>query len=496
MRVIETSSGSVGLHQQEGVWQGLGIFYAEPLQGVDRIRAPKPRQPWQGVLDARSFGSACPQSFPQAWGIDHVSGDCLSLNVWTPQLEGKRAIMVWIHGGGYLAGSSCQSVYHAAALCREQDVVVISINYRLGLCGFSDFSQVEGLQADSNCGIRDVLLALEWVRTHAELLGGDPEQVTLFGQSAGAMLVATLLAVPSAQHLFQRAIVQSGSADHVLLPEVAQSVVDRLSAGVGNWRRFWEEASWDEVLLQQNSCMDMSLPRADYPFADLQFSMPAMPVLDGSLLPELPLRAQIRKPLLIGTCRDEWSAYLWMPQLVGGRPRRNVTHDQDAWHRLLQRGVPHAHETLRHAYDEYMADTDFAERMVAEETDRIFRHSLRVLARQNASVSHVYRLDWSCVGYRRLGACHMMDIPFVFAQEDSALGQFLSGNSPQARQLGQSLRHNWGCFARGESLLPHWPDYREQHEVRIFGEAEQVEAGKDEVVLAMWDSLRSFVDDR
>ncbi len=496
MLIIETDSGQVGLHRHEDVWEGLGIPYAEPLQGLDRIRAPRPRQPWAGVWDASSFGAACPQTCPEAWGIEKTAPDCLSLNVWTPDVSGKRAIMVWIHGGGYLAGASSQSMYHGARLSSEQEVVVISLNYRLGICGFSDFSQVEGLQADSNCGLRDVLLALEWVRTHAPVLGGDPGRITLFGQSAGAMLVATLLAVPSAGYLFQRAIVQSGSADHVLLSEAARTVVDRLGSEVGDLLRFWQEASWDELLCQQTKLMDTRLPRANYPFADLQFAMPALPVVDGHLVTELPLQARICKPLMVGTCRDEWSVYLWMPQLVGGRPRQSVAQDLDAWKRLLERGLPQTHDTVQAVYDELMAEAGFADRMVAEETDRIFRHSSRVLARRNSSVSHVYRLDWPCVGNRRLGVCHMMDIPFVFAQENSDLGQFLTGISPEALRLGQSLRQKWGRFARGESLLQEWPDYRDRHEILVFGETQSVEQGQDEASLAVWDSLRSFVEDQ
>jgi para-nitrobenzyl esterase len=234
--IIETRYGKLRGVEERGVYVFRGIPYARPPVGMLRFRPPERPEPWTGVRDARDFGPAAPQHSSTLGpilnlGIGRTSEDCLFLNVWTPGPGGSpRPVLVWIHGGAFVIGAGSQTLYDGATLARRGDVVVVTINYRLGGLGFLRLKELSGgkIPATGNEGLLDQLAALDWVHDEIGAFGGDRGNVTIFGESAGAMSCATLLGTPCATGLFHRAILQSGSANYVASRETATGVAEAL----------------------------------------------------------------------------------------------------------------------------------------------------------------------------------------------------------------------------------------------------------------------------
>ncbi|MGH9885605.1 MAG: carboxylesterase/lipase family protein, partial [bacterium] len=229
--IVETRLGkiageSLGTHERS-----RGIPYAEAPVGDLRFRAPRPAAPWTGVRDALAFGSAAPQnpSFLPGMEAGQQCEDCLYLNIYTPRADGgRRPVLFWIHGGGFTGGSGGQALYDGGRLAARGDVVVVTINYRLGALGYTCMPGV-----DANLGQQDQIAALRFVRENIAAFGGDPAQVTIFGESAGGMAVSTLLGMPGARGLFRGAIAQSGAAHHVHTPESGERVANALLGQLG-----------------------------------------------------------------------------------------------------------------------------------------------------------------------------------------------------------------------------------------------------------------------
>jgi para-nitrobenzyl esterase len=241
--LVETRRGPVRGLAERGVAVFRGIPFARPPVGPLRFAPPAPPARWTGVRDATRFGPAASQNGAligpvMSLGIGRTGEDCLYLNVWTPAADRRRRpVLVWIHGGAFVLGAGSQMLYDGGALARRGDVVVVTINYRLGAFGFLRLRDRFGtrLPATGNEGLLDQVAALEWVRDEIEAFGGDPGRVTIFGESAGAMSCATLLAVPRARGLFHRAILQSGAANFVwprdVAARLAEHVIDELGGG-------------------------------------------------------------------------------------------------------------------------------------------------------------------------------------------------------------------------------------------------------------------------
>ncbi|MGH8674856.1 MAG: carboxylesterase/lipase family protein, partial [Burkholderiales bacterium] len=234
--LVATKYGELLGERGRGVLVFRGIPYARPPVGALRYRPPQRLDPWTGVRDARAFGPAAPQyagalASALRFLVGRTSEDCLYLNVWTPAADsGRRPVLVWIHGGAFIIGAGSQSLYDGSVLARRGDVVVVTINYRLGALGFLRLRELsEGrIPATGNEGLLDQIAALEWVRDEIAAFGGDPGNVTIFGESAGAMSCATLLGSPRAQGLFHRTILQSGSANNLSSREAATQVAEAL----------------------------------------------------------------------------------------------------------------------------------------------------------------------------------------------------------------------------------------------------------------------------
>ena len=223
--VVETAQGRVEGRSQNGLLNFMGLPFAKPPVGPLRFQPPEAPEPWAGVRSTVRNGpvpiqAALPLMRFLNAGAARQSEDCLYLNVWTPGTDSKRRpVLVWIHGGAFLVGSGSAAVYHGHHLSEREDVVVVSLNYRLGALGFIHLDRVcgPGFEQASNLGLRDQLAALAWVRENIDRFGGDPSNVTVCGQSAGAMSVAALLATDPQERVFRRAILQSGAAGNVVL---------------------------------------------------------------------------------------------------------------------------------------------------------------------------------------------------------------------------------------------------------------------------------------
>ena len=300
--VASTSLGEAhGVLTEEGVIAFLGMPYAEPPLGDLRFAPPVALGSWGGPIQADSFGPACPQPATEAADTlnSRVDEDCLTLNVWTPAADdGKRAVMFWIHGGGYIWERSGDLLYGGARLAARGDVVVVSVEYRLGAFGFSHLAEEPG---SGNAGVLDPVMALRWVRDHIGAFGGDPDNVTIFGESAGSYSVTSILGMPSAAGLFHRAIGQSGGGSNVRSPEYAAEATRLLfeQAGVATLAEL-RALPWEEVTRAQEGVMEGTL---------LQEAIYG-PVVDGVVFSEPPLRAMADGlsrdvPLMVGFTKDE-----------------------------------------------------------------------------------------------------------------------------------------------------------------------------------------------
>jgi para-nitrobenzyl esterase len=465
--VVEIASGKLEGREADGVQSFLGIPYAAPPIGRWRFTPPQPVAPWSGIRSADSFGGACPQppSVLPGMAVGTQNEDCLFLNVYTPRADGgRRPVLVWIHGGGFSTGSGSQAIYDGARLARRGDVVVVTINYRLGPLGFLA-PGAAGLALDGatdNAGLLDQVAALAWVRAHIASFGGDPEQVTIFGESAGGMSVATLLATPAARGLFHRAIAQSGSAQATKRPDDAARVTAQLLAELGldpSRSEALREVPVDDLVAAQTRTV-----------AKLQHEMFLIfaPVVDPATLPVAPSQAvgdgAAREiPLLTGTTLDEWRLFTFAApghhQLAGDGLRKRIAHRV----RRIGRGDGDELIGLYRSERPHAAPWEIFD---AIETDRHFRIPAIRLAeaqRRHQTDTYLYLFAWPSPAARGLlGACHAVELPFVFGTLDAPHMQRFSGSGPAADALSLRTMDSWIAFAR-EGRPRHdgvaWPAY-------------------------------------
>lgn len=474
---LETASGSVEGIVEAGLCVFRGVPYARPPQGPLRWRPPQPPIPWPGQRDAGRFGPAAPQNgsvLLQMQGLTRLeqSEDCLYLNVWTPALDGKRRpILVWVHGGGFRSGTGSEPIYDPSVLVLENDVVVVTLNYRLGAFGFLALDSVTGDPEDCpNCGLLDQIEALRWVREHADRIGGDRDRVTVFGQSAGAMSLGTLLAVPSARDLLSGAVLQSGAADNVSSPEIAARVAETFLKELGLAAERAGELRTlplDALLSAQRRTIELS---ARY------VSLTFQPHVDGRVVPRHPLEAvelgEARSlPLLVGTNLDEWN-------LFGVTDPKSRTLDEERLQRRIARvasgregGGSLSVERVRALYRGHSlgrVDGWTPQQLwYAIESDRFFHlPALRLAELQSAAQPRTYRylFTWpSPAAGGALGACHGVEIPFVFGSQANPLVARLAGEGESALRLGRIVRRAWASFARcgdpSHEELGAWPAY-------------------------------------
>jgi len=402
----------------------------------------------------------------------------LRLDLLLPKEEPKKPlpVMVWIHGGFFTTGAGSWLVYNGRSLCEGGDVVVVTLNYRLGLLGFLNLNEVTKgrIPATGNEGLLDQVLALEWVRDNISRFGGDPDNVTIFGESAGAMSIGTLLAMPRARGLFHRAILQSGAAHHVKPPEQAERVAETFLDIV--------DARADEIdklraLSEQQivSAQEQLMVRAQSPELAMG-GLPLGPVIDGDVIPVLPARAITDGSadgvsILTGTNLDEWKLFaVWDKELAG--------LSEDGLLRRCRRFIPDGQageliETYRQARGRRNLQVTPSELFVAIQTDRVFRIPAIRLAEAHCGrqkATFMYLFDWVSPLFNGvLGACHALDIGFVFGILDANF----NGSDEQARSLSGKVRDAWTAFARrGDpscQSLGDWKRYGNRRETMALG---------------------------
>lgn len=503
MRTITIDSGLIqGIPAGDGVVEYRGVPYAAAPTGEARFLGPQPVAPWQGVKVMDRYGTPTWQEVNPLIGVNSIGEDCLSLNLWVPEGEGPFPVMVWIHGGGFTNGTPSQLLYNGAELARAQGVIVVNISYRLGVWGFGNFKRIAPtMPQESNLGLRDMLAALRWVQTNIHAFYGDPNSVTVFGESAGGFAVASLLAMPSAQGLFHKAIVQSGAGDMVLSQDSSQEVAELVVAGLegaGSAEERLLKAAPKAIVKAQRAALKVPVARG-LRQSTPQYGMPFLPVIDD-LLPEMPVVAIAKGtakhiPLMAGTCREEWNLFQYAPPFNGGvslEEMRQLTLEDIA--RRFARVLPEHGEQLFAAYQEWVtphsgrALTDY---YTAMESDRIFRiPTERLLSAHRAAGGNTWGFEftWGENGFGMpLGAFHVMDVPFVFGITSTPIGKMFTGGSAAAAELAAQTGQIWADFARtGEAS---WAPWQEQGTVMQFDATLSEQPYMDEARLAAWADI-------
>jgi para-nitrobenzyl esterase len=422
--------------------------------------------------------------------------DCLTLQVWTPAIDGaRRPVLVWLHGGGFTAGAGSLPLFDGATLARRGDVVVVTLNYRLGALGFLAHPDLQDAgEVGANFGLLDQIAALEWVREHASALGGDPGIVTLFGESAGAMSFGALLGAPAARGLFHRAILQSGAAHNVSSRANGLHVAELFRAAIGQPDAPVEVLRTlpvDAILAAQGQVIDQGWRQIE--------GLAFQPTVDGAVLPRAARDAigagDARDvALLVGTNLDEWRLFaLTDPKLrtmdEAGLLRRLVrvppeaAGDADAF-------AQRAAQTYRSARQG--GATDPASLWLAMQTDRVFRiPALRVAELQLRATAnvHAYLCDWASPALDgALGSCHGIELPFVFGTHRDPRAVQLVGSGPEADQLATAIQDAWLAFARSGD--PGWPAYDvAKRATQRLGRESGLDFDPQGAERAFWDGL-------
>ncbi len=502
--VIEVESGRIEGDYLDGLYIFRGIPYAAPPVGNLRWLAPQPVEPWEGIRPAQAFGTIAPQTVMENPAMDLIrivqsqDEDCLYLNVWSPGLDdARRPVMVWIHGGAFNMGSGSEPTSSATKLAVRGDVVVVSMNYRLGLLGFLNLNEITGgeIPSTGNEGLLDQIAALRWVRDNIAAFGGDPENVTVFGESAGGMSIGCLLAMPQAEGLFKKAILQSGVG----------STVSLLDAGVMLSGRFLELLGLDsddieairsvtvEQLLAANQELRTRMARKEE--EDMRITVTA-PVVDGKTLPKIPIDAVRRGSAagiatLAGTNLEEWKLLCLMDSGLPNLDEAGLIRRFQYY--LSDEHVPGLAEAYRKTRSGRGADTSIQEIYKAIQTDRMFRMPcikfVEAQSLYNPS-TYNYLFTWESPALGGiLGACHGLDIGFVFGTYDPAF----HGSGPEADMLSMNMQDAWLAFARTGNpsceSLGDWQPYGERRMTMILGkDCYLAEAPYDEERRA-WDSV-------
>jgi para-nitrobenzyl esterase len=464
--IVDTRSGKVQGLEENGVHVFRGIPYAAPPVGRRRWKAPDREEPWDDVRDATQFSDQAAQG---EFMLDAMLGgtprakseDCLYLNVTTPGLDDqRRPVMVWIHGGAFMFGEGATPWYDGTGFATHGDVVVVTINYRLGSFGFLHLSDLFGseVSGSGNLGLLDQVAALEWVRDCIEEFGGDPARVTIFGESAGAGSVATLLGTPAASGLFNAAIPESGAASWFATTEraneIASVIVETLGVKPGDLDAMYAKTT-DEIIAAQ-AAVGLETDANGLPF---------QPVVDGVVLPEPVLdavaggsAAGVR--LLIGTNHDEMTLFSLMDPAL-------ATLDEAGMRDRISRSWGGADVNgFLATYRRAQPGASPQEMWIAVATDALFRVPAMRLAEKQLPHAPVwsYLFTWETPVFGGvLKSTHALEIPFVFDTLDQPGGDVFTGTGEERAGIARRMHAAWIAFARdgapGHADIPEWPRY-------------------------------------
>ncbi len=480
--VVETASGRVRGEVFRGISIFRGIPYGAPTGGANRFLPPRPPAVWTGVREALDYGETAPQA--PGWlargGLPgrptEMGEDCLRLNVWTPAPDGgRRPVLVWLHGGGFEAGSGSNLLYDGTSLARRGDVVVVTVNHRLSIFGHCHLEDVfgEAFAGSANAGYLDVVQALRWVRENVSRFGGDADNVTVLGQSGGGRKVSLLTASAAAKGLFRHGIVQSGSHLRLMARERAHELAERLLS-------HFELTRDDAHKLQRLPWRDVRRANRDITRATRQrFS----PTLDDSTFaahpwdPEAPETAAA-VPMMIGTCRTELSNQLGNEE--------TFALDEAGLLRRLRAFVPEGDVAgLVELFRRESPDASPSELFFKITTARgYWRDSIlqsEAKVRQGGAPVYAYRLMWRTPieGGRRITP-HSLDLPFMFDNVGRA-AHMVGPETDETTAMAHAMSETWLAFARtgdpNNAAIPTWKPYDlEQRSVMLFDVPAQVQA--------------------
>ena len=487
--IVDTAYGPVRGISRDGVRAFLGIPYAAPPVGRARFEAPRPPEPWTEPRDATAHGPAVLQS-PYPAPMDRLlpssvtppeDGDALTVSVWTPEVADRLPVLVWIHGGAFVRGASFVATYDGSAFARD-GVVLVSIQYRLGAAGFA---VIDG--APTNRGLRDQVLALEWVRDNVAAFGGDPGQVTIMGESAGAMSVADLVASPAAQGLFHRAICQSGAGISVCAQQDARLPAAALAArlGVEPTVDGLADVAPADLLAAQNAvglAVLLDPNPATWGASVISAGLGIMtwfPCLDEDLVPRVPvaaIAAGSAVPLLTGTTSEEFRLFTVPSGLAG-----SIT--EEALPAILGRFGFSAATYM--AYAAARPGASPGDVVVAMLTDAAFTVPMLDLAAATTSAgqpAYVYEFGWPTT-ISDLGACHALELSFVFDTLPGGAAYLLTEDAPQP--LADRMHAAWVAFARDGD--PGWPAWRpDDGAVQRFDTQDELVHDPRAAEIALW----------
>jgi para-nitrobenzyl esterase len=484
--VTQTAAGKVRGYVRNGIYTFKGIPYGAPVSSDRRFMPPAKPDPWTGVRSSLTYGFVSPQARRREWVRDELAWifqwddgvqgeDCLRVNVWTPGINDnrKRPVMVWLHGGGFSMGSGHElRSYDGENLARRGDVVMVSLNHRLGAAGFLNLFAIGGEKyaVSANAGMLDIVAALEWVRDNIRNFGGDPENVTVFGQSGGGGKINVLMSMPRARGLFHKAIVQSGSLTRMPVPELteklAASVLKELDITKENLAQL-HTVPFERLAAAGEAAAKSVFPPPDFsrPFDFKRHGeiLPWAPTVDGAILPEQPFQAgsaaaRANVPMIIGSTMNEIGAGFDDPEaaalpneelmrrIAAGHGSENAARILEA----LRRGHPGAKPSELFTI---WCSSGFRRSAIDQAV---------VKAAQGAAPVYVYWFAWhTAVLDGRPFAFHGSEMPFVFDNTDRC--DTVTGGGPAARTLAAKVSEAWIRFARtgdpNHSGLPRWPPF-------------------------------------
>ncbi len=474
--VVETTSGAVGGCMADGVRTWLGIPYAS----AGRFEAPRPADPWSGTRLSVQFSSQCPQNMGgsaratkmKAPGFDE---NCLHLNIWAPaRADGHlRPVLFWIHGGAFVGGSG--DSYKGFEFAGHHDLVVVSINYRLGILGFVNFGDaLEGSDIPSNIGLRDQIAALRWVRDNIARFGGDPGRVTIAGESAGAMSVSLLMHSPAAKGLFAGAILQSGALNLVQDQATSQRFA----------RLYLDILGGEGITAESLRTIDLKrlMDAQCAVFRKVRDAIPAAPWFDGELVPAS-LAAAVAAPtppipVIAGANRDE----IWMFDVVA-KDVLPVSRER------LEAIVTHSFEPEQAAriLAAYGNDKSGRRNLASDMAFKL--PTLHFAERHSATAdTFVYRFDYA---HQIAGATHALDLAFVWPYRGllAAIGRGGRMNG-RRKALADRMKAHWAAFVKTGAPLDDWPVYNTQErQTLVFNYDDSVVADPDAFARCAWNGI-------
>jgi para-nitrobenzyl esterase len=489
----QTVTGTVEGFTRDGVNRWRSIPYARPPVGRMRFRAPQPAQPWSGVRHCHGFTGCAPQQRRYTLlGVGRyqpMSEDCLTLNVVTPEAPSAEPlpVMVFVHGGGYILGSSATPLYDGAALARR-GCVYVSVNYRLGALGCLDLSSLStpDITIDSNLYLRDLVLALQWIRDNIAQFGGDPDKVTIFGESAGACITATLLTVPAAEGLFARAIAESPASGLVRSAEISAEFAKRF---VSLLDVDTEDAAAELLRVPAAQLVQAQHQLIDQGMESRLGAFPIGPVIGDDILPIDPVEAMRtgrahRVPLIVGTNAEEGRLFTRFLKML---PTNKLMIDE-----LLADTEPDARERITAAYPDYPS----AAACIQLGGDFAFSSAAWQIAEAHSThaPTYLYRYDYAprTLRWSGLGATHATELLAVFDVYRTRFGALLTAAADQraALRVSDQVQRRWRSFSRTGVPGDDWPLYSpDDRAVMVFDRKCRVEFDPHPDRRMAWDGF-------